>query len=161
MLLNSFKLGIRILLLRKVYFKSGMCAAHNGMCTYITYKNIDLFKLSISDKIWSIANVDLIISHPIPIAEFTLSYARLCKPCSGYMILWDPCTLLIASDFLKFSHVYLKKSITTWRKHVPEFGRYLLKSLLTFHLFFFFPQGCWCSRSWYHISWDHRVERWC
>ena len=28
------------------------------------------------------------------------------------MILWDSCTLLIASDFLKFSDVYLKKSIS-------------------------------------------------
>ena len=38
-------------------------------------------------------------TYPFTIAEFTLSYARLCKPCNGYMILWDPCTLLIASGF--------------------------------------------------------------
>ena len=58
--------------------------------------------LSISDKIWSVANVDLMISYPCTIAKFTLSYARLCKPCNGYMMLWDPCTLLIFQSFLMF-----------------------------------------------------------
>ena len=72
------------------------------MCTFITVEilvfldefshypintSVDLFIWSISDKIWSVANVDLIISHPFTIAPFTLSYVRSCKPHNGYMIL--------------------------------------------------------------------------
>ena len=56
--------------------------------------------------------MDLIISCPFTTAEFTLSYARLCKPRNAFLILWDPCTLLIASDFPKFCDVYLKRSLT-------------------------------------------------
>ena len=75
---------------------------------------IDLSKLSLSNTTQSVENMELTISYSFTIAGFTLSYARLCKPHNGYDIMSSIYLICNASEFLKFSDVYLKRTIEIW-----------------------------------------------
>ena len=67
--------------------------------------DMNLFKLSLSDTVWSVANMKIMISYPFTILGLTFSYTLYyVNPAMGMILslLWDPCTLLIFQRFLMF-----------------------------------------------------------
>ena len=74
-------------------------------CT-VQYQTTDLFKSRHSDKIWSVANMELIISYP-----FALSYTRLYKPCNGYDFMSSMLLICNAFDFAFSFPMFISKGL--------------------------------------------------